>query len=158
MLYFPKGTYNVSDTLRWKNTRGTYGSGLALQGENQSKTIIKLSNGAFGSNKKAVLYTASNQADSIGQGNNAFGNNIADLTVDIGSGNSGATGIDYVANNSAHLRNVTIRSGDGSGQAGLGLVRTWPGPLLAKNLRVEGFDYGIQSRTTLTPRPSKMSP
>ncbi|WP_420596066.1 NPCBM/NEW2 domain-containing protein [Deinococcus sp.] len=144
VLYFPKGTYNVSDTLRWKNTRGTYGSGVALQGENQSKTIIKLSNGAFGGNKKAVLYTASNQADSIGQGNNAFGNSINDLTVDTGSGNSGATGIDYVANNSASLRNLTIRSGDGSGQAGLGLVRTWPGPLLGKNLRVEGFDYGIQ--------------
>ncbi len=144
VLYLPSGTYNISNTLTWKNSAGAYAASLSLQGQNQDKTILKLADGAFGGAQKAVLFTASNSADSEGQGNNAFDNHIFDLTVDTGRNNPGAVGIDYVANNCAAIRNVTIRSGDGQGRAGLGLLRTWPGPLLVKHVRVEGFNYGVQ--------------
>ena len=143
-LYLPSGTYNVSNTLVWKNAAGLYGAGVSLQGQNQANTIIKLDNGAFGNAQKAVLYTASNSADNKGQGNMGFGNSISDLTIDTGAGNAGASGIDYVANNSAAIRDVTIRSADGAGQAGLALVRAWPGPMLIKNVQISGFNYGVQ--------------
>ena len=62
-----------------------------------------------------------------------------------GRGNPGARGLEYHANNVGRLENVVIRSGDGAGVCGLDLTHHDCGPALVKNLRVEGFDYGVQS-------------
>lgn len=77
-----------------------------------------------------------------GEGNEAYGSYIEDLTVETGSGNAGAVGIDFLANNAGAIRNVRIK---GSGHAGLSVARKWVGPCLVKNLAVEGFEYGIKA-------------
>lgn len=64
--------------------------------------------------------------------------------MDTGSGNQGAIGIDYLANNHGAVRDVTIR---GQGAVGLSMSRKWPGPCLIKNVQIEGFDYGIATRS-----------
>lgn len=158
-IYFPSGTYVVGNRLEWKNANGEWKTCLSFQGQNRHQTIIKLQNSASGYNDstkpKAVIYTASSlfveqpygggkDYPGLGEGNEAFGNYIQDLTVDTGSGNQGAIGIDYLANNYGAVRDVTIR---GQGAVGLSMSRKWPGPCLIKNVQIEGFDYGISTRS-----------
>ena len=155
VIYFPDGVYLVSNTLIWKNLNGEWRAYLAFQGQSQSGTIIKLKNGAAGygdpANPKAVIYTASNQTAanvSNGQGDEAYRNNIQNLTVDTGTGNPGAIGIDYLANNQGRIESVEIRSGDGQGRIGLAMTRPYMGPGYIKNVTVTGFDYGISVKVT----------
>jgi Pectate lyase superfamily protein len=132
-VYFPAGTYLVSDALKWP------GCCLTVQGQGAERSIIKLKDQAPGYNDpekpKYVLRSAS--------GNVSFRQNIRDIGVNTGSKNPGAIGISYIANNTGVLTDVSIRSGDGQGVSGLDMTRKWPGPCLIKNLQVQGFDYGI---------------
>jgi hypothetical protein len=80
-----------------------------------------------------------------GSGYNGFSNYIFDLTVDTGSGNPGAIGIDYLGNNICGLENVTIRTSDPQkrGVAGLAMTRHYVGPCYYRRLTITGFDTGI---------------
>lgn len=142
VVYFPNGTYLVSDTLKGTTSAGYY-CYLTLVGESLEGTIIKLKDNCAGFNTtttKAVIVTGSQNPKTDGGGNEAFRNNIHNLTVDTGLANVGAVGIDYIANNKGSIRNVTIK---GSGRYGLNMSRSWPGPCLVKDLRVVGFNYGV---------------
>lgn len=135
-LFFPPGVYLVGGTLDWT------GCCITLQGAGSARTTIRLRDSAPGFGDPAaprpVIRTPG--------GNMSFRQNVRDLTIDTGSGNAGAVGLDYIANNSGSVTDVTIRSGDGRGARGLDLTRQWPGPALFKRLRVEGFDVGIAVR------------
>lgn len=132
-LFFPAGTYLVSDTLEWR------GYALTLQGQGTGASTIKLANNCTrfsqAQSPRPVIRSPS--------GNMSFRQNVHDLTINTGTGNPGAIGLDYISSNSGTVRDVEIISGDGSGVCGLDMTRAWPGPLLIKNLRVSGFDYGI---------------
>ncbi len=145
-IYFPKGTYTISNSLKWLDAEGKWWPYLSFEGESQTQTIIKLKNYAPGYSDpnyaKAAIITGSQNPKSDGGGNEGFRNSIYDLTVDTGVGNFGAIGIDYIANNKGAIRNVIIR---GHGKYGLSLSREWPGPNLIKNVIIDGFDYGIAS-------------
>lgn len=144
IIYLPKGTYLVSNQLQWPNGKGGQEhKRTILQGQNTGKTIIKLKNRAPGFTNpfspKAVIWTGNAPAQ-------RFRNAIRNLTVDTGSGNSGAIAIQFIANNQGSIRNVTIRSGDGQGIVGLDMSYTNEiGPLLVKNLKVYGFNVGIKT-------------
>ena len=149
-LYFPDGTYLVSDTLDWKDSNGAWHGYLAFRGQSQSGTIIKLKDNtvAFGNPAapKAVIYAASEQADgnrADGGGDEAFRNGLFDLTVDTGKGNPGATGVNYIGSNQSMIRRITIRSGDGKGVVGLDISRPYTGPELFRDITITGFDTGI---------------
>ena len=133
-LYFPAGTYLVSDTLKW------VGCCVNLQGQGSSKTIIKLKSGSSGfsnpSSPKPVVQTEN--------GNESFRQNIHDLQILVGGGNPGAVALDYISNNSGVVENVLLKSEDGAGVSGLEMTRNWPGPNMFKNLVIDGFDYGIR--------------
>jgi Pectate lyase superfamily protein len=135
-LYFPAGTYLISNTLTWK------GCCMNLQGQGAGVSIIKLKDRANGfgdrNKSKPVIQTI--------DGNMSFRQNITDLTVDTGKNNPGASGIDYISNNYGSLWNVSIRSGDGQGKVGLDMSRQWAGPCLIKNVQINGFDYGIVTK------------
>jgi hypothetical protein len=77
------------------------------------------------------------------QGNMAFRHHLRDLPIDVGAGNPGAVGVDYVGNNNASIENVVLRAGPDSGAVGLDMRRYGPGPLLVTDLTVEGFATGI---------------
>lgn len=141
IVYLPEGTYLVSDTLAWASPYKR----LTLEGESREGTRIKLKDRATGfgdaSDSKPVITTF--RGKSTGQ---AFRNQIYDLTIDVGSGNAGAVGVQFTSNNQGGIRNVTVRSSDpqGAGFAGLNFNKQWPGPSLIKDVTVEGFDYGIR--------------
>ena len=137
-LYFPAGTYIVSDTIEWR------GCCVTLQGQGSNSSILRLKDGASGfgatGSPKPVIRTI--------PGNMAFDQNIWDLAVDTGSNNAGAIGIDYISSNVGSIRNVVIASADGAGARGLDMTRQWPGPSLIKNVLIRGFDSGIQVANT----------
>jgi hypothetical protein len=150
VLYFPAGTYNISDTLVAKNPKGIWEARLTLQGQGRNKVTLRLADNAPGfsdkAHPKAMIMTGSHfePGDSLdGGGNKAFGNYLFDLAIDTGSKNPGAIGIEYAVSNFGAIQDVTIRSGDGQGVAGIAMRRKIPGPGLIKNIGVTGFDVGI---------------
>ena len=107
IIYFPNGTYLVSDTISYSieefrnilfdrpymemNTQ------LRIKGESRDGVIIKLKDNCKGfehGNDRPVI-----SFDQSGTSNIAQSNMIEDITVNIGKGNPGATGIRYFANN-----------------------------------------------------------
>ena len=153
-IYFPKGTYNVSAQLESRIGSGGWSdgwrAGMILVGESREGTVLQLRDKlvAFSEPKhpKAVIRTGSEKdtkSNSNGLGNRAFRHSIYNMTINVGRGNPGAIGIDYLANNRGAVEDVTIRSSDGKGFAGVLMKRYGPGPALLKNLSIEGFDYGV---------------
>lgn len=152
VLFFPAGTYIVSDTLAAKTVKGVWEARLTLQGQGRDKVVLRLADGSRGfsdpGHPKAVIVTASHwqTGDSEdGGGNKAFGNYLFDLTIDTGSNNPGAIAIEYAASNFGTIGRVTIRNGDGQGVAGIALLRKIPGPCLIRDTSVTGFDAGVDA-------------
>lgn len=149
ILYFPKGTYKVSNTIVYsmQNLQNTQGMELNRQihfvGENQQSTIIQLTNNAKGfeqgNNKPVVSFMQGAKS------NVAMSNTFENFTINTGDGNPGATGLLFHSSNNGAVRNVTIQSGDQTNSGHTGLAITKENPMgLFKNITVNGFDYGIR--------------
>lgn len=153
IIYLPAGTYLISDTLKWGMTSpGNAWKRTILQGERTDKTILRLKDNCPGFEKGGLVHGKYKQPDGkamVWTGKRPaqrFRNAIRDLTLDAGTGNPGAIGARFVANNQGCVRNVLFRSGDGQGRVGLDLGYTdEQGPCLIKNVRIEGFDIGLYS-------------
>ncbi len=153
-IYFPNGTYKISDTLisRMADTSGFsqgWRSGMVLYGESTTGTIIRLADNTpgFGSaGTKAMILTGSeNPGNADGRGNQGFKHSVLNMTIHTGTGNPGAIGIDYNVSNIGTIERVKIvAGGSGAGRTGLNLTRT-PGPGMIKNVTIEGFDIGIDA-------------
>ena len=146
IIYLPNGVYLVGDTLRWGGKEDQQ-KDTVLQGQSRAGTVLKLSDDrpGFGNARKpkAVIYTGHAPAQ-------RFGNEIHNLTVDTGSGNVGACGVQFIANNQGGVYDVTIVSGDGFGVYGLDMGYTdEQGPCLVKKVKVVGFDVGIRVATSV---------
>lgn len=144
IVYLPNGTYLVSDTLIFSTDAANH-RGMILQGQSREGTIIKLADN--------IVPTSINLAViKCVQGptfhNSMFNCMILNLTIDIGAGNPGAVGINYLGNNQSGIRNVLIKSSDPTkvGRNGLEFSFSLQGPSMIKNVTVDGFDYGIRSR------------
>lgn len=143
MVYFPDGVYRVEKPVVLSD-RQEGGGFIMLQGESREGVILRVPESApafaDGSAPRAVI--------SYFEGpwtNNGFTNVFENLTIEVGAGNPGATGLRFQGNNTAHLRNVTIRSLDpeGAGAVGLDLSSSISAPAIAESFSVEGFSVGI---------------
>ncbi len=102
---------------------------------------------------RAVIFTGPNSAlgsaanTNVGNpnatGNTGFRNHIMNLTIDTGTGNSAAIGIDYMGSNNCRLSDVNILSDDNSGDTGLSMQRQYQGPNFVKYVTIAGFGKGI---------------
>jgi hypothetical protein len=131
MLYFPNGTYLVSDTISWQRW-------IRIAGQSRDGTIIRLKNGSAGFNgtaDKPVLRCYYSN-------NTTFANYIDNLTIDIGTENPSATGLRYNNHNEGAVRNIRIRSTD-RGRIGLDMTENEFGPGLIKDVTIEGFARGV---------------
>ncbi len=152
-IYLPAGTYNLSGPVEARAEPGSWSdgwlSGFILVGQSREKTVLRLEDRcpAFADPHAptALLKTGSEGRDDneSGWGNQAFRHYVMNLTLHTGSGNPGAIGLDYLANNRGAVENVTIVSGDGDGKAGIAMNRSWPGPALLKHVLIDGFDRGV---------------
>jgi hypothetical protein len=140
-LYFPAGTYKISSTLRAIDSSGTYRPQLALRGENESTTTIKMEDGVWpgtsdyseipygnggyinsGGWSNSMVYWSTYGATS---GNNAFNNYCMDLTFDLGN-NPGGGCMGFLVNNVGGVRRC--RFSGTAGFIGIDLGRGITGP------------------------------
>jgi hypothetical protein len=115
---------------------------LRVIGQSRDKTIIRLRDNATGFGvgaDKAVLTFYLLQVGS----NVNLGNFCENLTIDTGRGNPGAVGLKWNSSNWGGVRNLSIRSGDGSGRAGL-LSDANNATGYLRDLCIKGFDTGIE--------------
>jgi hypothetical protein len=163
IVYLPAGTYLVSRQLVKRYADSRFGSGMILVGESTTGTVIKLADHAPGfadpNAQRGVIMSTAKLLDGTptsggkdythkGEGNDAYENFVEDLTIDVGTGNPGAIGIDDMTNNIGAIRNVRVTAPPGSGAIGISLQRKWPGPTLLQHLQVQGFDVGIAVANT----------
>lgn len=164
IVYFPNGTYLITAPLVKRYADGKFAAGMVLVGQSQTKTILKLKDNApgYGSTKspKAMIFPSSNLMDrggayggnkdypALGEGNDAYRNGVENMTVDVGAGNPGAIGIDYLANNIGAIRNVIVTAPTGSGAIGIAMTRKWIGPALLDHVTVKGFLVGLDVAST----------
>jgi hypothetical protein len=138
VVYLPAGTYLISDSIRLPSTY--FDKDVVFLGQDSANTIIKLMDNAPNfqdiNNLRPMIRTRG--------GNQAFGMYFKNLTINTGSGNPGAIGIDYVTSNYGAIEHVRIVSPDGNGFAGISMEQQWPGPGLIKNVTVDGHKYGIR--------------
>ena len=82
VVYFPDGTYRVSDTLRaYRNTTGK--NYVILLGESRANACVTLADNTFTGDEKAVIRMIHPRATVH---NDYFWNSVLRLTIDIGSG------------------------------------------------------------------------
>lgn len=143
IIYLPKGTYLISQTLTWP--KGSHPDNpyrrTILQGQHKEKTTIKLRRNATGYNNptmpKPVIYTGEGSAP-------GYRNAIRDLSLVIDKGNPAAIGIQFNSGFQGTLENVRVKALDYRGVAGIDMAyASQIGPLLIKNVEVHGFNKGI---------------
>ena len=154
IIYFPNGTYLVSDTLSYfkeefrnilSNLRNLeMNCQLRFLGESMDGVVIKLKDNlpAFEyGNDRPVISFIQGEASNI-----AMTNMLENLTISVGKGNPGATGVRYFANNTGAVRNVRIISEDPEfrGNTGFSVLNEKISACYVKNLEVVGFNYGIK--------------
>ncbi|WP_168119712.1 glycosyl hydrolase family 28-related protein [Paenibacillus sp. HB172176] len=155
IIYFPNGTYLVSDTIAYSNenlvniNRGGYIRNemnrlLHMMGESRDGVVIKLMDHCpgfgFGANKPVVSFMRGEQS------NIAMTNSFENITIDVGRGNPGAVGLVFFGNNTGAVRHVCIKSSDDQyrGRCGLEVTHEIVSGCYIKHIEVIGFDYGIR--------------
>jgi hypothetical protein len=141
LIYVPDGTYLVTRPIKAPPRKGSAPCRRILQGQSRDGAILRLMDRSpgFGDAKapQAVLTTSWGVAQ-------AFRNSVRDLTIDVGAANPGAIGLAFFASNQGNVENILIRSSDPEGIGHTGLSLTGDnGPLLARNVHVQGFDTGV---------------
>ena len=155
IIYFPKGTYLVSDTVTYTkdNVKNIFDSkpgyemtrGIHLMGEDKNETIIKLADNCKGFEKGAkkpvISYANAEGCLEKETSNVSQLNTLIDLTIDCGSGNEGAVGFRFIANNSGRVENVSIRAvgADTAIQLACGSEGVF------RDIDINGFETGIYS-------------
>lgn len=161
IIYFPKGTYLISDTITYtlENLKQFWywdlhyyenNRNIHFLGENKENTIIRLADNSLGfedGKEKPVISFIKNELAERSQEftNVAFMNAVKDLTIDCGSGNEGAIGIKYSSSNCGFIDNVNIKS-QGSK---IGIYMTNSSQATISNIKISGFDYGFDAAYTL---------
>jgi hypothetical protein len=177
IVFLPDGIYRVSAQLQRRYANGAFGSGMILQGQSTTGTVIRLTDHAAGFGNagapRGVVMTTAKLLDGTptsggkdyttkGEGNDAYENFVENLTIDVGRDNPGAIGIDYLANNIGAVRDVLVTAPQNSGAIGIAMTRKWPGPALLQRVTVHGFGTGTsgsrRSATSASPMTATPSP
>jgi hypothetical protein len=151
-LYFPRGTYLVSDSVGIFNGKAhSRDRFLSLQGQSEAGTVIRLKDNCpgFDDPKKGKIVLSVYEGQGSGDVMHSY---VRNLTVDVGRGNPGAVGLRFMSNNSGAMDHVTVRSSDpkGAGRLGLDLRQGQNGPCLIQHVTVEGFDHGVETADTFS--------
>lgn len=149
IIYLPKGTYLVSNTIIHSLPRVAKYAGrgwggvtrVRIVGQSRDETVIRLKDRCpgfeAGQNKRVLSFQYE-------PGTNVPGENLCcNLTVNTGRGNPGAVGIMFHGANLSEIGNVTIESEDGAGAVGLDFALfSMQGH--CRDITVSGFDFGVR--------------
>ncbi len=151
IIYLPRGTYLVSDTIihggavvpyHEVNPQAEGLASLRFIGESREATTVRLRDRCpgfeAGAAKPVIRFarTDFNNAETKSA--------LRNLTINTGRGNPGAIGLDFNGANGNSVSNLAVLSGDGAGAIGLHF-RVPPTQGYHCDLTVTGFDYGISS-------------
>jgi hypothetical protein len=151
-LYFPNGTYLVSDSVGIFNGKAhSRDRFLTYQGQSEAGTVIRLKDNSpgFDDPQKPKVVLSVYQGQGTGDVMHSY---VRNLTVDVGRGNPGAVGLRFMSNNTGAMYHVTIRSSDPkmAGRIGLDMRQGQNGPCLIKDVTVIGFDHGVETGDTFS--------
>lgn len=152
ILYFPEGTYLVSDTLVYDQEalhtshRDELNRCIHWLGAGADKVTIRLKDHCEGfesGEERPVIQFMPGRKSAV-----AMQNTFEGICVEVGAGNPGAVGISFFSNNTGAVRNALIRSLDlnGAGYAGVAVLDWNCSCALFKDITVEGFEYGLLIR------------
>ena len=157
ILYFPNGTYLVSDTIcyTFENLiapqQPTYTCELCrnihILGESKENTVIRLVDNAKGfekGNAKPLICFNKHSKDGVETTNCAQMNTLEDITVDCGKGNDGVVGVLYASSNVGRMENVKIVTENGR----YGIVFDYGSEGYFGDMEIVGFDYGMKTNWT----------
>ena len=150
ILYFPNGTYRVTDTIFYTGTAPSPDiNNIHIIGQSRAGAVIKLDNSCTGfttaTSPKAVL-RYSNSSTTY---NGAASNNVCEnVTINTGTGNVGAVGIQFQSANSGRIANVSVTSADYNGCYGI-YISTGATQAYMKDVNITGFNSGIYSQAGL---------
>lgn len=151
-LYFPNGTYLVSDSVGIFNGKAhSRDRFLTYQGQSEAGTVIRLKDNRPGFNDPAKPKIVFSVYEGQGTGD-VMHSYVRNLTVDVGRGNPGAVGLRFMSNNSGAMDHVTIKSSDpkGAGRLGLDMRQGQNGPCFIQHVTVIGFDHGVETGDTFS--------
>lgn len=154
IIYLPRGTYLVSDTVIYsgpwrKMPKSEIRDGqriferlvkVRFFGEHRDETIIQLkdnSDGFDGDDKPVLSFGKADLNNAVAY------NSVRHLTINTGRGNPSAIGVDFCGANNSTIRDVSVISGDGGGSAGIDF-RICPAMGYHNDITVRGFDYGLR--------------
>lgn len=137
VVYFPEGVYKVSSQLEYPYKR------IMIIGDGSGKSIIRLADNAVGFESGVIpLLTPVGAEGSVFD---AFKTGFYHLGIEIGSGNYGAAGIQFLSNNQGGMRDVSIKRMDSSQESiGILMDKSWPGPSLFQQIQISGFSVGVK--------------
>ena len=153
IIYFPAGTYLVSDTVsytlkdlqnrHWSKPYYELTRGIRIMGEDRDSTVIRLADHSkgfeAGAKKAVVSYTNAPEACVRECSNVSQLNTFENITVNCGMGNEGAIALRFVSNNSGIVENVRLLSDDSH----TGLQLPVATEAVFRNVEISGFDYGV---------------
>ena len=153
IIYFPAGTYLVSDTITYSfdNLKNIYLSkplselirGIHFMGEDSESVVIRLADNSSGfkkgTEKPVISFITVEDCLKRRCTNVSQCNTIEDITIDCGNGNEGAVGLRYMSVNSGRIQNVVVKSN--GGHCGIQTARGNTASIV--NVKVSGFDYGM---------------
>ena len=157
MIFFPKGTYLVSDTVTYSfgdlstrqlpNYTCELCRNIHVLGEDRENTVIRLADNSTGFGEGAKKPVISFNRASVPHAettNCAQQNTLRDITVDCGNGNPGAVGVLFASSNLGRIENVTVKAGNGV----CGLLFDYGSEGSVCDLSAAGFLYGIETTHT----------
>lgn len=150
ILYFPNGTYRVSDTICYtfddlhNSHHNELNRQIIVRGQSESGTIIRLSDACAGfeagADKPVFSFIRK------GGSNVAMANMFEHITINTGAGNPGASGLRFFSNNTGAVRHVSVVSDDPDKAGSVGILcdhSNFSGSFF-QHVSVDGFDYGVQ--------------
>lgn len=153
IIYFPAGTYLVSDTITYTfpNLKNIYLSkpkselnrGIHFVGESSQSVIIRLADNSKGfekgSDKPVISFITVEDCLRRRCTNVSQCNTIEDITIDCGHGNEGAVGLRYMSINTGSIRNLIIKGKNS--YCGIETARGNTASIV--QIKISGFDYGM---------------
>lgn len=141
VIKFPAGVCLSSQQLEWRDVHGHPSAQLTMVGAGESLTTLQATdNNPLFQDPNSPEWFIKTRSQWPCENACGFRNSFKHMTISTGSGNPGAIALDYEANNTGTIEDVTIRSEDGQGSTGLSMTRSDPGPALIDNVTIEGFD------------------
>ena len=153
IIYFPKGTYLVSDTITYsfENLKNIFVSkplselcrNVHVMGESSENTVIKLKDNCegFGRDSRKPVLSFVNVKDAMNRkcSNVCQDNTIEDISIDCGCGNDGAVGLRFLSINSGRISNLNVYAKG----AYCGIETPVNNTASIVDVKVSGFEYGM---------------